>query len=180
MNNIFTKIKYKCLDITLPVLYVNVIFDNYKYKFITEPTALMRFSGAAIPLFIIVLFLSGCVSYTPNGLPLLYGYYLIKGESMEPILEEPTVVLVKPLPYNTIKPGDIIVFSYRNRLVVHRAVKKLGGDWLTHGDSLGRRDPMRMSYSSYRGMVYMDHNNNPGSKRVMGDLYANDMERARK
>jgi len=138
----------------------------------------MKFTIASLPLLLILLLFSGCVSYTPNGPSLLYGYYLIKGNSMLPTLSEPTIVLVKPLPYSGIKNSDILVFRSRNTLVVHRAVKKLGGAWLTQGDGLKTRDPVRVTAATYRGTVYTDHR--PGDSRgdIQGELYATDMKPA--
>ena len=88
-----------------------------------------------------------------------------------PTLSEPTIVLVKPTPFGKIQSGDILVFNYRNRLIVHRALKKTGGSWLTQGDSLENRDRMKVSFSNYRGMVYSDRDPRQGaSNRACGEV----------
>ena len=120
----------------------------------------------------------GCVSYTPNQVSLLYGYYMIKGTSMKPTLEEPNVVLVKPLPFGSIESGDIIVFKVRDQLVAHRAVKKLNGVWITQGDGLKDRDPTRVSMSNYKGTIYTDAEYVPGvHTNILGRLHAADTKR---
>ena len=134
----------------------------------------MKFSIATISLLAILIYVSGCVSYEPNSKPLLYGYYIIEGDSMLPILEAPTAVLVKPVPYDNIEAGDIVVFKYRNRLIVHRAVKKVSGVWLTQGDNLKKRDSMKVTRTSYQGLVYSERNQ-PNKGDIKGALYAEDV-----
>ena len=90
---------------------------------------------------------------------------------MNPSLDAPTAVLVKPIPYRAIKHGDIVVFNYRGNLIVHRAVSKIDGVWLTQGDNVEHRDSMRMPSASYRGIVYTDRNQPGHSGDITGDLY---------
>ena len=84
---------------------------------------------------------------------------------MQPTLQPPIAVLVKPVPFDDVSAGDIIIFSYRNNLVVHRAVKKIGRAWLTQGDNLKNRDSMKVTRATYRGTVYIDR-----LKRTKGDV----------
>ena len=137
---------------------------------------IMKFYAASISLFVILFFVSGCVTYKPNAQELLYGFYVIKGQSMNPSLDAPTAVLVKPIPYHAIKHGDIVVFNYREDLIVHRAVSKIDGIWLTQGDSMENRDSMRMTPASYRGMVYTDRAKPGHSGDISGELYSSQAE----
>ena len=131
----------------------------------------MKFSIARMPLLAILFYISGCVSYAPNTQPLLYGYYIIEGDSMLPTFVPPTAVLVKPIPYDKIQAGDIVVFKYRNTLIVHRAVSKLGDAWMTQGDNLQKRDSMKVTRASYQGLVYSERNQ-PNKGDIKGSLYA--------
>ena len=131
----------------------------------------------AFTLIAALLLLPACVSYTPKGPLLLYGYYTIKGKSMEPTLKEPTVVLVKPLPYKTIESGDIIVMNYRDKLVVHRALKKWGGTWLTQGDGLRSPDIIKANILNYRGTVYIENDTIRRDDTLQGVLHATDTQR---
>ena len=125
----------------------------------------MKFPIAVISLLVILLYGSACVSHTPDETQLLYGYYKIEGDSMQPTLQPPIAVLVKPVPFDDVSAGDIVIFSYRNNLIVHRAVKKIGNAWLTQGDNLKNRDSMKVTRAIYRGTVYIDR-----LKRTKGDV----------
>jgi signal peptidase I len=104
-----------------------------------------------IILLISLLFLFvGCES-TPKR---EFGYFQIKGKSMNPALETPEVVLVKPVPFGHVEVGDIIVFEYSGRLIAHRTIRKTkNGNWVTMGDNTNREDAWPVTPNSYRGIA---------------------------
>jgi hypothetical protein len=73
---------------------------------------------------------------------------------MNPALETPEIVLVKPVPFDHVEIGDIIVFEYSGRLVAHRTIRKTkNGNWVTMGDNTSREDKWPVTPSKYRGIA---------------------------
>lgn len=78
--------------------------------------------------------------------------------SMEPVLDERCLLLVQPLPFSSLKQGDIILFhNPEGRLIVHRIwqiSKPRGHVVLTKGDANnGVIDPWYVTEGQYVGTV---------------------------
>lgn len=76
----------------------------------------------------------------------------VRGMSMFPLLMKGDVVLVKPVTYEALRKGDIVVFKRNNIWVAHRLVRKSGGNLQTKGDGNRSVDPT-LPYSSVKGVV---------------------------
>ena len=80
-------------------------------------------------------------------------------ESMAPLYPAGTLVAVEPLDASSVVPGMVVVFRdpvRRDRLVAHRAVRRLSVDplmWQTQGDANFDADPWPVSASDVRGRV---------------------------
>jgi len=139
-----------------------------------SPWAFTPFTKAVVILFLFILFfLADGPLYASRESNLLYGYYMVQGKSMDPVFGDTTAVLVKPIPFANIEPGDVIVFDYKGKLIAHRAIRKLNGRWLTQGDNMSKRDSIRVSISNYRGWVYIDSNTKFGDD-VIGNENSDD------
>jgi hypothetical protein len=66
----------------------------------------------------------------------------------------PTIVLVKPVPYDHIEVGDVIVFDHRGTLIAHRAIRQdKKGRWITKGDNADHEDKWPVTSFDYRGIA---------------------------
>jgi signal peptidase len=91
---------------------------------------------------------------TPNKL--LYGYFLSKGTSMEPHLESPEVILIKPIPYEQVEVGDMVAFQLHRKspIILHRVIKiQKSGDLVTKGDNDPKGKTIKtIKQKHYRGV----------------------------
>lgn len=65
----------------------------------------------------------------------------VQGRSMFPILRNGTHVEVRPVVYDELRPGDLIVFSNGYRLVCHRLIRKRRTLLMLKGDTNLYMDP---------------------------------------
>lgn len=62
--------------------------------------------------------------------------FRVKGVSMQPLLRnERDEVEVRPVDPATVKPGDILLFHYRGRHVLHRLMRRDGMTYYLRGDN---------------------------------------------
>ena len=73
---------------------------------------------------------------------------------MHPFIKDGDVITVAPLPPTAPGLGDVVVFVHEKarRLFVHRVTKKIGGSFVTRGDS-ARVDDDRISKTNLLGRV---------------------------
>src|SRR5690554_5887654 len=76
----------------------------------------------------------------------------VRGMSMFPLLMKGDVVLVRPVTYEALSKGDIVVFERNEIWVAHRLIRKYDGKLLTHGDGNQLMDAA-LSFSSVKGIV---------------------------
>ena len=91
--------------------------------------------------------------------PDILGYKLLEilSGSMEPTIEEGSLILIKETPKDKINNGDIITFRYEgtNNIVTHRIVEVInnGEEFVTRGDANNTDDPRIIKYSEVEGVV---------------------------
>lgn len=92
-------------------------------------------------------------------LPRCFGYssYYILTDSMEPSIPKGSMVFAKPIAYEEIQKGDVLVFenSLHNKNFVHRVVKLYEPEqWIfTKGDNNPAEDPLPTEYQKCKGSV---------------------------
>jgi hypothetical protein len=65
----------------------------------------------------------------------------VSGTSMMPALAAGTV-LVEPAGFDRLRPGEVVAYQHRDRILVHRIVAHQGTHLLTAGDNLPLYDPL--------------------------------------
>jgi signal peptidase len=123
-------------------------------------------AGYVVSLFLLIVLLYGIIGYASGSIP----YYVIsdRPSSMSPTINFGGFVLTYKAPFNTLKPGDIIVFH--NPMgpsgdIVHRILYTIqncptaGSDCLvTKGDNNAtnpRQDPWNVTQQEYVGKVIL-------------------------
>jgi len=84
-----------------------------------------------------------------------YNMYLIRSESMKPIINMGDMVVTGPLggPLNGgIEPGMIVTYGYGQELVTHRVISVDDDSLLTKGDAVEDPDPWPVTMSEIRGI----------------------------
>ncbi|GAO31681.1 signal peptidase I [Geofilum rubicundum] len=76
----------------------------------------------------------------------------VRGMSMFPLLMKGDVVLVKPVTYEALCKGDIVVFERNDIWVAHRLVRKSDGNLQTYGDGNRLVDPP-LPFGRVKGVV---------------------------
>lgn len=76
----------------------------------------------------------------------------VRGMSMFPLLMKGDVVLVKPVTYEALRKGDIVVFERNGIWVAHRLVRKAKGNLQTQGDGNQLLDA-DLPFSKVKGVV---------------------------
>lgn len=87
----------------------------------------------------------------------LFGYkaYIIKSNSMEPSIKSGDVVIVKKVPEENIKVGDIITFKQNTEIITHR-ISKIEEEnnikkYITKGDNNNLEDSEKITYEGIKG-----------------------------
>ena len=92
------------------------------------------------------------------------------GYSMFPFLRKGDLLTVEPVPMETIKRGDVVVFEMEQKWIAHRVVKNRnsaeGVEFLLRGDTCIDFDPM-VNRENYMGVVQVFARKN--SKKNMTD-----------
>lgn len=85
--------------------------------------------------------------------------FCAKGLSMHPFIRNFDIVTISPF-YNTSpRPGDVVAFTYqKNKLIVHRIVKKKGDYFLIKGDNLPNADGLIHKSSILGRIVKVERN----------------------
>lgn len=79
----------------------------------------------------------------------------IKGTSMEPVLQEDTVILLRKVAYAELEAGmDVAYTNARGEQVVHRLVRKRGSSWVARGINNPREDPDVVTPKNLIGVLY--------------------------
>lgn len=76
----------------------------------------------------------------------------VRGMSMFPLLLKGDVVLVRPVTYEALRKGDIVVYERNGIWVAHRLVRKTEGKLLTQGDA-NRLMDAALPFSKVKGVV---------------------------
>ena len=91
--------------------------------------------------------------------PRVFGFspYYVLTESMEPTIPRGSMVYAKPVAFEDIKTGDVLVFQNKtyNKNFVHRVVRiSENQQWIfTKGDANNIEDPLPTKYSYCKGIV---------------------------
>ncbi len=77
------------------------------------------------------------------------------GLSMEPLIPSDAWIVSELLPYDTLKPGQVVLFHGNSgRRVAHALVKKLRDGWITIGVNNEQRiDDTRVTRGNYIGVI---------------------------
>lgn len=105
---------------------------------------ILAIAGAAVVLFSFLLPLFGWTPLT------------VVGHSMTPALADGALVIVAPVPAESLHTGAVITYAYKGRLLTHRVVRVLAGPdptFITRGDANGRDDGAPVSASQVVGRV---------------------------
>ena len=79
----------------------------------------------------------------------------IRGDSMEPVLQEGTVILLRRIEFSDLEVG--LDVAYRNRhgeQVIHQLVRKRGKGWVAKGINNPREDPDLVTADNLIGVLY--------------------------
>ncbi len=91
-------------------------------------------------------------------IPQVFGYKVLEilTGSMEPTIEQGSLILIKETPKEEIENGDVITYRYEgtNNIVTHRVVNILnsGDTFITKGDANNADDP-EIKYDEIEGVV---------------------------
>ncbi len=79
----------------------------------------------------------------------------IRGDSMEPVLQDGTVILLHRVPFSELEMGMEV--AYRNRKgeqVIHQLVRKTRRGWIAKGLNNLREDPDPVTEANLIGVLY--------------------------
>ena len=86
-----------------------------------------------------LLILAVIIMLLPVTVPRLLGFkvYNVVSGSMTPAIPQGSMVLVKPVEWNSVNPGDVIAFEREGTVVAHRvvAVQREEESFITKGDA---------------------------------------------
>ena len=119
---------------------------------ITPLGVVMKIVGTII---IVVILMLGLLAYVPSILG--WTTATIVSGSMEPEIPVGSMVLAVKVPYDEIKPGDILMFDSNGTLVTHRVVANdtVVGELTTKGDANASEDLSPVSYYDVVGVVQL-------------------------
>lgn len=82
-------------------------------------------------------------------------YSVLPTGSMEPVLNENCVLLVKTIPFQQLKIGDIILFERKDGVIVHRIIAFSDSRRYvaTKGDANASSDTTYVTEENYQGVV---------------------------
>ncbi len=110
-----------------------------------------------IPVVVINFILIVKSIQNPKETPDFLGYksFVIVSGSMEPTIQKGDAIIVKEVPQEEIKEGDIISFWEENAIITHR-VKKITQDqeiilYTTKGDNNNTEDKKKVTYQQIEG-----------------------------
>lgn len=91
------------------------------------------------------------LEYTPGDLH----YIVYSGPSMNPTLQEPDLLEIRPYDERPARPGDVIYFipPGGGAAVVHRVLRQTSSGAQTHGDNNPQTDPWLLSEAQIKGRV---------------------------
>jgi len=83
------------------------------------------------------------------------GFRLVyRGDSMEGVFREGDCLQVRPVPYESLRPGDVAAMSSGDgRRVVHRIIGAVPGGWRTRGDACLAPDSDVLAADRFLGRV---------------------------
>lgn len=65
----------------------------------------------------------------------------VTGSSMDPVISEPSQVVIEYVPFAQVECGDVVAFTIETDLLVHRVVARTEITLITSGDNLDLLDP---------------------------------------
>lgn len=108
---------------------------------------------------------------------ILQGYAvqtIARGYSMFPYLRKGDILTVEPVPMETIKRGDIVVFELEEKWIAHRVIKirnnTEGIEFLLRGDTCIDFDPL-VNSENYVGVVQVFHRRKLIQRTTRGNLH---------
>lgn len=81
---------------------------------------------------------------------------VVVGTSMEPTISDGSLILVRPVPAEAVRVGDVITFFAHERLLTHRVIERREGAepaFVTRGDGNLRNDPRLVRPAQLRGKL---------------------------
>lgn len=81
---------------------------------------------------------------------------VVVGTSMEPTISDGSLIVVRPVPAEAVKVGDVITFFAYDRLLTHRVIevrRETEPAFVTRGDGNIRNDPRLVRPTQVRGRL---------------------------
>jgi len=79
----------------------------------------------------------------------------IKGSSMEPVLLDGTVIVLKKVDFSELKAGmDVAYTNRKGEQIVHKLVRKKGNGWVAKGINNSYEDPDLVTKKNLIGVLY--------------------------
>lgn len=79
----------------------------------------------------------------------------LRGDSMEPMLSDGTVIVIKPVEFDEIDLGmDVAYRNARGDMVLHRIVRRRSGGWVAKGLNNPKVDPDLVTPDNLIGVLY--------------------------
>lgn len=79
----------------------------------------------------------------------------VRGTSMEPVLQNGTVIVLKKTPFAKLQAGmDVGYANSQGTQVIHRLVRKKGSYWVARGINNSREDRDLVTPENYLGTLY--------------------------
>ena len=79
----------------------------------------------------------------------------VRGDSMAPLLSDGTVIVIKPVAYETLTAGENVAYTNRQgEQVIHQLVRREGPNWVARGINNRGEDPDRVTPDNFIGILY--------------------------
>ena len=137
---------------------------------------MVKFSRSPVILLLLLLCLTACnettlskTTFSPVEYDQAYqmgqrikfadsGIYMARtsGRSMEPLLPENTVVLIRPIEFDELEAGMIVGYMMRDgSRVIHKLIRRAGSDaWIAKGINNPSEDKERVTRENLLGVLY--------------------------
>lgn len=98
-----------------------------------------------VSVFLVISIVWGLITMTMPNSAFAFGYKFgfVSSNSMEPTIPNNSVILIREVEFNTIRPNDIITFDKEDRRITHR-VLKVDETLTTKGDNIIGQDRFKV------------------------------------
>ena len=113
-----------------------------------------KWSSTLITVVLLLMLMTNIVLICSGGMKLPLGMFVIRGDSMEPMLHRYDVVVTMKVPFSELEVSDVIVFERKGEYITHEIIAVKENSVITKGLSNGLADDPVSSEEYHAKMVF--------------------------